>query len=88
MEAPGAIVLDVRTRSEYAAGHIPGARLIPHTELVQRAPAELPDRDAVVLVYCRSGARSAYAARRLIELGYNNVFDLGGLIRWDGPITR
>src|SRR5690554_7170427 len=76
------IILDVRTKQEYEEGHIEGAILIPNTELINRANNELPDKDATILVYCRSGNRSAKAAKELIEAGYTNVFDFGGINNW------
>ena len=76
------ILLDVRTQEEYAAGHIEDAVLIPHTELSQRAPQDLSDQDALIILYCRSGNRSATAARQLADLGYTQVYDLGGIIDW------
>ena len=76
------LLLDVRTQEEYDQGHIKGAVLIPSTELSRRAPAELPDKEALIILYCRSGNRSAAAARELADLGYTRVFDLGGIIDW------
>ena len=76
------ILLDVRTEEEYAASHIEGALLIPAYEIGRRAVAELPDKDALILVYCRSGRRSANAAYDLIDMGYTNVYDFGGIIDW------
>lgn len=76
------ILLDVRTAEEYAEGYIEGAVLIPDAELRARAEAELPDKDALILVYCRSGRRSALAAAVLAELGYTRVLDFGGIIDW------
>ena len=76
------VLLDVRTAEEYAEGYIEGAVLIPDTELRSRAEAELPDKDALILVYCRSGRRSALAAAVLAELGYTRVLDFGGIIDW------
>lgn len=80
---PGAVVLDVRTPEEYAAGRIGGAKLLPHTELEARR-AELPaDKAAPVLVYCASGGRSAKAAKALDAMGFTSVHDLaGGIRRW------
>ncbi len=66
----GYIVLDVRTQDEYDEGHIPGAILIPNTEIEARAEENLPDKDQLILVYCRSGRRSKLAAEILVELGY------------------
>ena len=81
------IILDVRTKQEYEEGHIEGAILIPNTELINRANNELPDKDATILVYCRSGNRSAKAAKELIEAGYTNVFDFGGINNWKHEIV-
>ena len=78
----GYIILDVRTQEEYDAGHIPGAVLIPNTEIEERAEEELPDKDQLLLVYCRSGNRSKKAAQILVELGYTNIREFGGIIDW------
>ena len=75
-------LVDVRTEDEFKAGHIAGAKLIPDTEIKDRAATDLPDKNARILVYCRSGVRSAGAARTLIDLGYTNVYDMGGIINW------
>jgi len=76
------IILDVRSESEFEAQHINGAILIPVSELRSRAEKELPDKDAVIFVYCRAGNRSAEAARLLISMGYTNVYDMGGIGDW------
>ena len=78
----GYILLDTRTQEEYDQSHIPGALLIPHTEIAQRAEEELPDKDQVILVYCRSGNRSKQASEVLAELGYTNVKEFGGINTW------
>ena len=78
----GYILLDTRTREEYDQSHIPGALLIPHTEIAQRAEEELPDKDQVILVYCRSGNRSKQASEVLAELGYTNIKEFGGIHTW------
>ena len=78
----GYILLDTRTQEEYDQSHIPGALLIPHTEIAQRAADELPDKDQVILVYCRSGNRSKQASEVLAELGYTNVKEFGGINTW------
>jgi len=78
----GVILLDVRTPEEYEAAHIPAALLLPVDELPARAEETLPDKDAPILIYCRSGVRSANAANILISLGYANVYDIGGIIDW------
>ena len=76
------VVLDVRTEEEFAQGHIPGAILIPDYEIREEAESSLPDKDALILVYCRSGRRSAEAAGKLQALGYEHIYDVGGLIGW------
>ena len=76
------IILDVRTQEEYDQGHIPGAILIPDTEINLRAEKELTDKDQLLLVYCRSGRRSKLAAEALVELGYTNIKEFGGIIDW------
>ena len=76
------IILDVRSEQEYSELRIDGAVLIPHTDIDSRAPDDLPDKNAVILVYCRSGIRSAAASKALVEMGYINVYDIGGIIDW------
>ena len=76
------ILLDVRTEEEYRKKRIEGAVLIPNNEIKERAKTELPDKKAVILVYCQSGGRSANAARELAGLGYTNVYDMGGISGW------
>lgn len=76
------IILDVRTQEEYDAGHIQGAILIPNETITDEMPDLLPDLDAEILIYCRSGNRSAQAANKLIAIGYTNVSDFGGIIDW------
>ena len=78
----GYIILDVRTREEYDQGHIPGAILIPDTEIRAKAEEILTDKDRLILVYCRSGRRSKLAAEILVELGYTNIREFGGIIDW------
>ena len=78
----GYIILDTRTREEYDESHIPGAIVIPHDEITDRAEEELPDKDQLLLVYCRSGRRSKLAAEALVELGYTNIKEFGGIIDW------
>lgn len=75
-------IVDVRTEEEYAAGHIPGAILIPLQTIGEEKPAELPDTDARLIVYCRSGVRSKQASDLLAALGYKNIYDMGGIIDW------
>jgi phage shock protein E len=76
------IILDVRTQDEYDAEHIKGAILIPDYEIETTAESILTDKDALILVYCRSGRRSKNAASELSELGYTNVKEFGGIIDW------
>ena len=78
----GYIILDVRTQEEYDQGHIPGAILIPDTEIEARAEEVLTDKDQLILVYCRSGRRSKLASEILVELGYTNIKEFGGIIDW------
>ena len=75
-------LVDVRTQSEYDTGHINGAVLIPVDEIGARAASELPDKNALIMVYCRSGVRSSQAATTLVGLGYTNVQDIGGISTW------
>ena len=84
----GYIIIDARTQSEYDEGHIPGAILIPEYEISARAEKELPDKDQLILVYCRSGRRSKIAAEELVKLGYTNVKDFGGIIDWEYEIVK
>lgn len=76
------IILDVRTEEEFADGHIENATLIPYDEIADRAETELPDKDQLILVYCRSGNRSKKASQTLADLGYTNVKEFGGIIDW------
>ena len=78
----GYIILDVRTQEEYDEGHIPGAILIPYTQIEEKANEMLLDKDQLILVYCRSGRRSKIAAEALAELGYTNIKEFGGIIDW------
>jgi len=78
----GYIILDTRTQAEYDEGHIPGAIVISHDEIEEKAEQLLPDKDQLLLVYCRSGRRSKLAAEALVELGYTNIKEFGGIIDW------
>ena len=78
----GYIILDVRTQEEYDQGHIPGATQISHEEITEKAEEVLTDKDQLILVYCRSGRRSKIAAEALVELGYTNIKEFGGIIDW------
>lgn len=77
------VIIDARTQEEFNGGHIPGAVLIPEYEIAQRAEDELPDKDQLILVYCRSGRRSKIASQALVDLGYTNVKEFGGIIDWE-----
>ena len=78
----GYVILDTRAQEEYDEGHIPGAILIPHDEILQKAESLLTDKDQLILVYCRSGRRSKLAAEDLQKLGYTNIKEFGGIIDW------
>ena len=78
----GYIILDVRTQEEYDQGHIPGAIVISHEKISEKAEEVLTDKDQLILVYCRSGRRSKLAAEALVELGYTNIKEFGGIIDW------
>ena len=78
----GYIILDTREPSEYEAGHIPGAIVISHDEILEKAESILTDKDQLILVYCRSGRRSKLAAEDLVKLGYTNIKEFGGIIDW------
>ena len=80
-------IVDVRTPEEYASGHIPNAICIPNESIGKQPPAELSDKKQLLLIYCRSGRRSKEAANKLVELGYENVVDFGGIIEWPGEKT-
>lgn len=79
---PDAVILDVRTQDEFDQSHIPGATLLPDYMVSTYANQVLPDFDALILVYCRSGRRSLNTAKLLVSMGYTNVYDFGGIIDW------
>ena len=83
-EEEGYIILDVRTAVEFDEKHIPGAINIPNEAIGTDAIPELPDKDQLILVYCRSGNRSKQASEKLVKLGYTNVVEFGGIIDWPG----
>lgn len=83
-EESGYIILDVRTPEEFAEGHIPGAVNVPNETITDEMPAELPDRDQTILVYCRSGNRSKEASQKLADLGYTEIYEFGGINTWEG----
>lgn len=82
------IILDVRTEEEFAEGHIENAILIPDYEITSKAEEILKDKNQLILVYCRSGNRSKVASQALVELGYTNVKEFGGIIDWEYGIVK
>lgn len=84
----GYIIIDARTQEEFDEGHIENAILIPEYEISERAEKELPVKNQLILVYCRSGRRSKIAAQALVELGYTNVKEFGGIIDWKYEIVK
>lgn len=84
----GYILLDVRTRKEYDEGHIPDAICVPNEAIQKTPPSELPDKNQLILVYCRSGRRSKAAAQKLADMGYTNIIDFGGITGWQGELAR
>ncbi|MGN0636560.1 MAG: rhodanese-like domain-containing protein [Acutalibacteraceae bacterium] len=84
MQQEDCVIVDVRRTDEYAAGHIPGAICIPNETIGEEPPAELPDKQQTILVYCRSGNRSKQAAQKLFDMGYLGIFEFGGILDWTG----
>ena len=82
------IILDVRTIAEYNEGHIPNAICIPNETIGNNTISELPDKEQLILIYCRSGNRSKQAAEKLKKLGYTNLIEFGGIIDWIGYIIH
>ena len=78
------IILDVRRPDEFAAGHIPNAINVPNESIGTSEIAELPDKNQLIMVYCRSGRRSKEAAEKLVKLGYTNIVEFGGILDWKG----
>ena len=83
----GHVIVDVRRADEYAAGHIPGAILIPNESIGTEKPEQLPDKDQIILIYCRSGNRSKQAAQKLADMGYTNIYEFGGINTWPGELV-
>ena len=81
------VLLDVRTEQEFAAGHIPNAILIPNETIGMQEIPLLPDKDQLIMVYCRSGNRSKQASDKLVRLGYTNIVEIGGINSWPGEIV-
>ena len=82
------IILDVRRPDEFATEHIPNAINIPNESIGTDEISELPDKDQLILVYCRSGNRSKQASQKLVKLGYSNVVEFGGINDWKGEIEK
>ena len=80
----GYIILDVRRPDEFAAGHIPNAINVPNETIGTDEIVELPDKDQLIMVYCRSGRRSKEASEKLVKLGYTNIVEFGGILDWKG----
>ena len=83
----GYIILDVRRPDEFAAGHIPNAINVPNETIGTSEIPELPDKDQLIMVYCRSGRRSKEASEKLLKLGYTNIVEFGGILDWKGEIV-
>ena len=83
-EETGYTILDVRTAQEYSEKHIPGAINIANESIGTEDIPELPDKDQLILVYCRSGNRSKQASEKLVKLGYTNIVEIGGINSWPG----
>ena len=83
----GYIILDVRRPDEFAAGHIPNAINVPNESIGTSDIPELPDKDQLIMVYCRSGRRSKEASEKLVKLGYTNIVEFGGILDWKGEIV-
>ena len=82
------IILDVRRADEFAEGHIPGAINVANEDILNTEPTELPDKEQVIYVYCRSGNRSKQAAAKLAAMGYSNIIEFGGIMDWTGEIEQ
>ena len=89
MDTQEVLVLDVREQHEYDSGHIPGAVLLPVGTITKDTAATvIDDLDTVVLVYCRSGNRSKTASQALVDLGYTNIYEFGGINTWPYEIEK
>lgn len=81
------LIVDVRRPDEFAEGHIPGAINVPNEDIIDEPPELLPDKDQVLLIYCRRGNRSKEASQKLGEMGYKNVYEFGGIETWEGEVV-
>ena len=86
-EQSGFIILDVRTAQEFNGGHIPNAINVTNESITDKQPEQLPDKNQMILVYCRSGRRSKQAAQKLVDMGYTNILEFGGINTWQGETT-
>ena len=84
----GYIILDVRRPDEFAAGHIPNAINIANESIGTAEIPELPNKDQLIMVYCRSGRRSKEASEKLVKLGYTNIVEFGGILDWKGETVK
>ncbi|MBQ7938878.1 MAG: rhodanese-like domain-containing protein [Clostridia bacterium] len=82
------IILDVRRPDEFAEGHIPNAINVPNEIIGTAEIPALPDKDQLIMVYCRSGRRSKGASEKLVELGYTNIVEFGGILDWTGEVVK
>ena len=86
---PKAVIVDVRRDDEYKAGHIPGALLLTLEKITKESAAKvLPDKSQMIFIYCRSGRRSKIAANKLLELGYTNLIEFGGILDYTDPVEK
>ena len=83
---PDAIILDVRTLDEYEKKHIPHAVNLPLEDLRNDKFEQIPDKNQTLLLYCWTGRRAQDAAQLLVDKGYKNVYEMGGIIDWTGPV--
>ena len=86
-EQSGCLIVDVRRPDEFAEGHIPGAINVPNESIEDEMPEDLPDKEQVLLIYCRSGNRSKEASQKLAAMGYTNVYEFGGIKTWEGEVV-
>ena len=86
-EESGFLIVDVRRPDEFAEGHIEGAINVPNEGIAEEMPEELPDKDQLLLIYCRTGRRSKEASEKLAKIGYKNVYEFGGINTWTGTIV-
>ena len=86
-EETGYLIVDVRRPDEFAEGHIEGAINVPNEGITDEMPEELPDKDQLLLVYCRTGRRSKEASAKLAKIGYKNIYEIGGINTWPGTIV-